>query len=193
MKSLLSLLSTRLPNRMHTLALLDIAYLVVLLPLIVILKIPMILFILFILGLLFFKDTPASNALIMSVFILGSIAVFLSMYGAFSFSGLSRLRIFLELLVYILLIVVSMQRLTREINFYLLISPFLFLALSLFFYHGMLMLGYVIVEIFVLLWMVLAYHTKGQMIESFRSAMVMFMYSLPWVVLLFIFFSSYLF
>jgi len=119
---------------------------------------------------------------------MGIIAVYLSMYGAFSFRGLSRLKLFLELLVYVLLVVVSMQRLTKEINFYLLISPFLFLALSLFFYHGIVMISYVIFEVFFLLWMILAHHMGGKLIESFRASMVMFMYSLPWVVLLFIFF-----
>ena len=64
----------------------------------------------------------------------------------------------------------------------------LFLALSLFFFHGIVMLTYVIFEIFFLLWMVLAHRMGGDLIESFRSGMVMFMFSLPWVVVLFIFF-----
>ncbi len=106
----------------------------------------------------------------------------------FHFSGLSRLKTLFELLVYILIVVVTMQRLTRRINFYLLISPFLFLALSLFFYHGMLMLIYVVFEIFFLLWMILSHRMEGNIKDSFASSMVMFMYSLPWVVVLFIFF-----
>ena len=163
-------------------------YIVVLLPLIVMLKVPMIAFSLVVIALLFFKKEPASNVLIFFVFLLGLIALYLSLYGAFSFRGLSRLKLFLELLVYILIIVVSMQRLTREINFYLLISPFLFLALSLFFYHGIVMLSYVIFEIFFLLWMILSHRMEGNVLEGFRSSMVMFMYSLPWVVILFIFF-----
>jgi hypothetical protein len=81
-----------------------------------------------------------------------------------------------------------MQRLTREINIYLLLSPFFFFALSLFFFHGMLMLIYVIFEVFFLLWMILSHRMQGNLVEGFRSSMVMFMYSLPWVVVLFIFF-----
>jgi len=50
------------------------------------------------------------------------------------------------------------------------------------------MLVYVIFEIFFLLWMILAHRMEGDLVESFRSSMVMFMYSLPWVVVLFIFF-----
>ncbi len=148
----------------------------------------MLIFVLIVFLLLFFKQTPAKNLLIFFVFLLGVLAVYLSLYGAFSFRGLSRLKLFIELLIYVLLVVVTMQRLTRKINFYLLISPFLFLALSLFFYHGMLMLIYVIFEIFFLLWMILAHRMEGDLLEAFRSSMVMFMYSLPWVVVLFIFF-----
>ena len=131
---------------------------------------------------------PAKPIVIMGVFILGIFALFLSQYGAFSFHGLSRLKLFLELLVYILVIVVSMQRLTRVVNFYLLISPILLLALSLFFFHGMMMLIYVIFEIFFLLWMILSHRMGSNLVDSFRASMVMFMYSLPWVVVLFIFF-----
>ncbi len=171
--------------KLSPLGLLDIAYVIVLLPLMLILKVPMLIFSFMVLALLFFKKTPAHKYLIVFVFLMGILALFLSLYGVFSFRGLSRLKLFLELLVYILLIVVSMQRLTREINFYLLLSPVLFLALSLFFFHGIVMLSYVIFEIFFLLWLVLAHRMGGDMIESFRASMVKFMYSLPWVDVLF--------
>ncbi|GIU00203.1 hypothetical protein TSL6_07090 [Sulfurovum sp. TSL6] len=174
--------------KLSPLALLDSAYIIVLLPLMLILKVPMLIFSFIVLVLLFFKKTPADKFLIVFVFLMGILALYLSLYGLFSFRGLSRLKLFLELLVYVLIIVVSMQRLTREINFYLLLSPILFLALSLFFFHGIMMLSYVIVEIFILLWLILAHRMSGDMIESFRASMVMFMYSLPWVVVLFIFF-----
>ncbi|UPT76557.1 DUF3488 and transglutaminase-like domain-containing protein [Sulfurovum sp. XGS-02] len=175
-------------TKLSPLALLDTAYIIVLFPLMLILKVPMLLFSFMVLALLFFKKTPADKYLILFVFLMGLLALYLSMYGLFSFRGLSRLKLFLELLVYVLIIVVSMQRLTKEINFYLLLSPMLFLALSLFFFHGIVMLSYVIFEIFFLLWLLLAHRMDGDMIESFRSSMVMFMYSLPWVVVLFIFF-----
>lgn len=181
-------LNTLQSTRLSPLALLDLSYVMVILPLVLMLKIPMLVFVFIVLAILFFKKIPAKNFLILFVFFLGVLAVYLSLYGAFSFRGLSRLKLFIELLVYILLVVVAMQRLTREINFYLLISPFLLLALSLFFYHGILMLIYVVFEIFFLLWMVLAHRMEGDLMESFRSSMVMFMYSLPWVVILFIFF-----
>ena len=175
-------------TKFSPLALLDMAYIVILLPLLLQLKVPMLVFVFMVLVILFFKKSPAKNSLIIFIFIMGILALYLSLYGAFSFRGLSRLKLFLELLVYILIVVVSMQRLTRIINFYLLISPMLFLALSLFFYHGIYMLVYVVFEIFFLLWMVLSERMEGDILEGFRSSMVMFMVSLPWVVLLFIFF-----
>lgn len=175
-------------TKFSPLALLDMAYIIVLLPLLLMLKVPMLIFVFMVLAILFFKKSPAKNTLLLFVFIMGILALYLSLYGAFSFRGLSRLKLFLELLVYILIVVVSMQRLTRVINFYLLISPMLLLALSLFFYHGMYMLVYVVFEIFFLLWMVLSEQMEGNILEGFRSSMVMFMVSLPWVVVLFIFF-----
>ncbi len=184
----MSFLNNLQDTKFPPLRLLDMAYIIVLLPLLLMLKVPMMAFVFMVAAILFFKKTPANNLFIMFVFIMGLLALFLSLYGLFSFRGLSRLKLFLELLVYVLIIVVSMQRLTREINFYLLISPMLFLALSLFFFHGIVMLLYVSFEIFFLLWMVLAHRMEGDILESFRSGMVMFMYSLPWVVVLFIFF-----
>ena len=181
-------LSASLSTRFTPLTLLDLSYLVALLPVALTLKAPMLAFVFIAGSVIFLKKTPAKNPLIVFIFLLGVLAVYFSLYGAFSFRGLSRLKLFIELLIYALLVVVAMQRLTRKINFYLIISPFLFLALSLFFYQGMAMLVYVIFEIFFLLWMVLAHRMQGDLIESFRSSMVMFMYSLPWVVALFIFF-----
>lgn len=162
--------------------------LIVLLPLLLLLKIPMLIFVFIVIAIVSHKEIPASNLQILFIFFLGIVALYFSLYGAFSFRGLSRLKLFLELLIYILLIVVAMQRLTRTINFYLIISPFLFLALSLFFYHGIVMLTYVIFEIFFLLWMILSHRMEGNIKEGFKGSMVMFMYSLPWVVVLFVFF-----
>jgi len=175
-------------TKLSELALLDLAYIVVLLPLIIMIKIPMLLFVLTVFVILIFKKSPANKSMLFYVFILGVVSLYFSLYGAFSFAGLSRLRLFLELLIYLLIIVVAMQRLKRVINFYLLVSSFLFLALSLFFYHSLLMLVYVIFEVFVLLWMILSHRMQGDIVEGFKGSMIMFMYSLPWVVVLFIFF-----
>ena len=63
-----------------------------------------------------------------------------------------------------------------------------FLKLSRFFFHSVTMLVYVVIEIFILLWLILSYRMQGSMQETLRMAAMYFASSLPWVVLLFIFF-----
>ena len=180
-------LNTLQDTRFSKLQHLDIAYIAVLLPLLLIIKAPMLLFMLLVLILLLVKKE--SSILIMTTATLAGIfAIFLSSFGSFNFAGLSRLKLFLELLIYILIFAVSLQRLTREINFYLLASPLLLLALSLFFFHSVVMLAYVIFEIFVLLWVILSFRMQGSFKETLRMTGSMFAFSLPWVVILFIFF-----
>ncbi len=180
-------LNTLQDTKLSKLHHLDIAYIAVLLPLLLIIKAPMLLFMGVVLALLVLRkeSTPLLMTLMTA---LGIFAIFLSSYGSFNFAGLSRLKLFLELLIYILIFAVSLQRLTREINFYLLLSPLLILALSLFFFHSVVMLGYVIVEIFVLLWVILSFRMQGSFQETFKMAGSMFAFSLPWVIVLFIFF-----
>ena len=180
-----SLLAFRTGNRQ--LFLLDLAYLAVLPPLLLLLKAPMLLFLVAMAFLLLLRKrgTPLT---LMLVALSGSAAIFFSLYGAFNFAGLSRLKLFVELMAYLLLLAVSLQRLTRKVNFYLLISPALLLALSLFFFDSVAMLAYVVFEIFILLWLILAYRMHAGAVQSFRTAGMLFALSLPWVVLLFVFF-----
>ena len=170
-----------------SLRLLDIAYLVVLLPLLLVIKMPILLYMLLIFLLLFFRKQPTTATLVLTA-LAAFLALFLSLYGTFNFSGLSRLSLFVELLIYLLIVAVSLQRLTHQINFYLIVSPVLLMALSLFFFHSVTMLAYVVIEIFVLLWLILSYRMQGSIQETLRMAAMYFASSLPWVVLLFIFF-----
>ncbi len=167
--------------------LLDIAYLVVLIPLLTIVKLPILLYMLLVFVLLLMHKKPTTLTLLLVAFV-GLLALFLSLYGVFNLTGLSQLSLFVELLIYLLILAVSLQRLTRTINFYLIVSPILLMALSLFFFHSIVMLIYVVIEIFLLLWLILAYRIQGSLRETFRMAAMYFASSLPWVVLLFIFF-----
>jgi len=179
--------NTSLDTNVSELKHLDIAYIVILLPLLLVIKAPMLLFMALVLGLLIFRKEP-TNTTIAFTALAGLFAIFIALYGTFNFAGLSRLKLFIEMLIYLLILAVSLQRLTREINFYLLLSPILILALSLFFFHSVVMLGYVVFEIFVLLWTILSYRMQGSFDETIRLAGTMFLFSLPWVVVLFIFF-----
>jgi len=137
--------------------------------------------------LLLFRKKPTALTLFFTA-LFGLFALFFSLYGAFNFTGLSRLSLFIELLVYLLILAVSLQRMTREINFYLIVSPMLLLALSLFFFHSITMLIYVVIEIYILLWLILSHRMRGTLRETSRVTAMYFVSSLPWVVLLFIFF-----
>ena len=182
-----------LPNWLSTdpiptrLQLLDIAYIVVILPLLLVIKVPMLLFLLLVLVLLIKGKKPTALTLI-SVALLGAFAFFLSLYGSFNFAGISRLKLFIELLTYLLFLAVSLQRLTGVINFYLKISPLLLLALSLFFFHSIPMLFYIVVEIFILILLILWQIMQSDLRRVFRVTSLLFISSLPWVILLFIFF-----
>lgn len=176
--------TNRPPSDLH---LLDIAYVVVLLPLLLVIKVPMLLF-MFITLIVAIVHTKPGNVTSAILALFGMFMIFLALYGAFNFAGLSRLKLFVEMLIYGLLIAVALQRMTKTINFYLLISPALFLALSLFFFHSIPMLIYVVVEIFILLWLILVHRMQSSVAESLRLSAMMFVMALPWVVLLFIFF-----
>jgi len=166
---------------------LDVAYIVVLLPLLLIIKLPMLIFMGVVVSLILLKKEP-STPLMLGVTSLGVLAIFVSLYGTFNLAGLSRLKLFLELLIYMLIFAISLQRLKREVNFYLRLSPILLLAFSLFFFDSVTMLGYVIFEMFALLWLILNQRMRVDFRETLKMSATMFAFSIPWVVILFIFF-----
>jgi transglutaminase-like putative cysteine protease len=176
-----------LPTKPSLLQLLDIAYIITILPLFLVIKLPMILFLTVVLILLLVKKKPTPMTLL-SVFLLGAIGIFFSLYGSFNFSGLSRLRLFVELLIYLLFVAISLQRVTGKVNFYLKVSPVLLLALSLFFFHSIPMLIYIIIEVFVLLTLMLWQVMQTELKAVLHTASLLFTLSLPLVVLFFIFF-----
>ena len=182
-----------LPNWLSTdltpssLRLLDMAYIVVILPLLPTIKVPMLLFMLIVMVLVLKEKKPTALTLI-SVALLGALALFLSLYGSFNFAGISRLKLFIELLTYLLFIAIGLQRLTGVINIYLKMSPLFLLALSLFFFHSVSMLFYIIVEIFVLVLLIVWQIMQSDLRRVFRVTSLLFLSALPWVILLFIFF-----
>ena len=129
------------PSQMKVL---DIAYLTLLLPLLFIIKLPMVAFLVIVIALIVIGK-KATTITQLTILFLGLTAIFFSLYGSFNFAGLSRLKLFVELLIYLLILAVSLQRLTRKINFYLSVSPVLLLTLSLFFFHSIPLLVYVLI------------------------------------------------
>ncbi|WP_353662771.1 DUF3488 and transglutaminase-like domain-containing protein [Hydrogenimonas sp. SS33] len=171
----------------RALRLVDIALLSLLPALVPVLKLPMLLFLLLVtLALLAGKGQSAGAQLLIAM--LGIVAIFLSLYGYLNMPGLSRLKLFVELMLYLLVLAVSLQRMTRRPNLYLVASPMLFLALLLFFYTSIPMLLYVAAELFLLLWLLLAWYMRRPLREALKTALLFYLAALPLVVLLFIFF-----
>ena len=158
----------------------DIALIVSFLPLFFVLPIFMKLF--FFIGLIFiYLKKPYVNL----VAAIGFFLFFLSFYQSFNFYGISKFNTYILMLISLLEIGVILQRL-KGMNFYLLISPFLFLSLSIFIFKNIFMLFYSIFEILVFVFLILHYKI-GSFKEALKLDFIIFLISLPFVVVLFLF------
>ncbi|WP_175403760.1 transglutaminaseTgpA domain-containing protein [Caminibacter mediatlanticus] len=122
------------------------------------------------------------------VAILGIVSLVLSFYKAIYDIGVFKT--YIMFLISFLSYGVILQRLKREINFWLIISPLLFLLLSLVIYQNIYMLFFTILEIFIFIFVVINYSIKNSII-SFKESIKIFFISIPIVVLLFIFFPRF--
>ena len=116
---------------------------------------------------------------------IGFLLFFLSFYQSFNFYGISRFHTFIIMLISLLEIGVILQRL-KGVNFYLLISPILFLGLSIFIYQNIFMLFYSLFELLLFLYLILLYKLES-LKEAFKLNFIVFLISLPFVVVLFLF------
>jgi len=113
------------------------------------------------------------------LFVLGAISIFLS-YGFYELKNFERYVLFL---VSLLIWAIYLQR-TKEENFYLKISPLIFLGLMVVFFQNAYMVFYAVLIVFVWLYFLAGEYSK----EPFKTAFSIFVFSLPLVVLLFVFF-----
>jgi protein-glutamine gamma-glutamyltransferase len=172
--------STRL-NRQQ---LLDIALVLALLPHLLILKLPMLIYLG--LALIFIIKKKDSKIVMISFAVLGLIAIALSFMSEYNFSNFSRLLVFISLLIALLSWAVVLQRLTRQINFYLTISPAMLMILSFFFYNSIGMLFYALFTLFVFTLLLLYERMQSSLSNAFRINALLYLFSLPIVLLLFI-------
>ena len=115
--------------------LLDIALVTALLPHVAMARLPILIYGIMVLLVLWRgREVSAKGMALFGA--LGFLAVAASFLGAFNFVGLSELSTFIQLVSSLLIYAVSLQRLSRKVNFYLMISPMLLLALSYFFYNS---------------------------------------------------------
>lgn len=184
MRYLKYLLNIKTPSNQR---LIDIGLVIALLPHIFITKFSMLLFMLAVLFVLLRIKNISKN--LMAFFtIAGLVAIGISFLGSFNFVGLSEFSVFTQLVSSLLIYAVSLQRLSKQINLYLIISPMLLLALSYFFYNNIFMLIYSISSIYIFLLLLLWSKMSSSLVEAVRSTSTLFMISLPFVVLLFMIF-----
>ncbi|MEA3521395.1 MAG: DUF3488 and transglutaminase-like domain-containing protein [Campylobacterota bacterium] len=167
--------------------LLDVAIILSIIPHLFIINTVMVLYLFGSLSfLIFFKNIKPKHTLIFAL--LGAIALAISFYDTFTFVGLKRLDTFVSLIISLLIVAVVLQRLSKEINFYLLFSPALFLSLSYFFYNTIFMLFYAVSVLFIFLTLLLWYRMQSSFMASFKMAISLFSFSIPIIVLLFLVF-----
>ncbi len=171
-------------TRLNQLQLLDIALVLALLPHLFTLKLPMLIYML--LGLVFIIAKKNSKTVIMSFMFLGLLAIGLSFFAEYNLSKFSRLLVFISLLISLLTHAVILQRLTRSINFYLLISPALLMILSFFFFNSISMLFYALFTLFVFTLLLLYERMQSSLKNALRINTLLYLFSLPIVLFLFL-------
>jgi transglutaminase-like putative cysteine protease len=181
MRFLKSWHSIETPDRQ---VLVDTALVAGLLPHLAAVKLPVLLYMGGVLFLLLRGRTPGRGVMVL-MGVLGLLAIAASFVGAFRFVGFSELGTFIQLVVSLLIYAISLQRLSGTINFYLLISPILLLALAYFFYTSIFMLFYAVAVLYLCLLLLLWAQMRASLAEAVRAASILFMASLPIVVLLF--------
>jgi len=184
MQFLPTLPAIKAPPKLQTL--LDIALALALLPHLFILKLPMLLFLLLSVAMLF--KSSISKAAVYGFMLLGFIALLLSFYAEYNITALSRMLVFVSVIISLLVIAVSLQRLSRTVNFYLILSPVLLFILAFFFFNTITMLFYALLTLFVFLLLLVWHQMQSPLDEAVRVSATLFVLSLPVVVLLFLVF-----
>jgi len=170
-----------------SLRLIDMALLLALFPLLFVMKIPVLVYVVLSVLLLFVKKA-VSTPLLYFWMLLGLGMVGFAFIGEFNYAGLSRLKIFVSLLFSLLVYAVILQRLTRVVNAYLLVSPGLLLILSFFFFNSVTMLFYALFVLFIFVLLLLWHRMASPLIEVFKMSLILFSMALPAVVVLFLVF-----
>ena len=179
--------SSFFPLPLAPLRLVDIALTLAMFPLLFVMKLPVLIFTAATLLLLVVKR-KVSKTLLSFWMLFGVGMIMIAFIGEFDYVGLSRLSVYVSLLISLLVYAIMLQRLTREINPYLLVSPGLLLILSFFFFNSVTMLFYALGVLFIFVLLLLWQKMQSPLIEAFRMSLLLFSMALPAVVLLFLVF-----
>ncbi len=108
--------------------------------------------------------------------------------GFIGVENITTLKAFVQIILSLLLVAAAAQLLSGRINFYLLITPFLLIALWLFFHTSVVALFYTVFELFLLAALILLYQMRTTPGAAVKVALKIFMLSVPLIVVLFLFF-----
>jgi len=164
----------------------DIALVLAIIPHLFLQKLPMLLFI----GITFIfiitgRNTPRHQQI---ATLLGLIAFIVSFFDSYNFSELTRMLFFVSIVNALLLYAIMLQRLKGEYNKYLKISPALLMMLVFFYYTTITMLIYTIFVLFVFTLLAIWEKMEAKLSSLIRTTTMLFMLSLPVVIVLFMVF-----
>lgn len=167
-------------------ALLDIALLLSIIPHLFVMKLFM-LFYLFVALVFIFRNKSGKKEQYF-LMMLGLILIAVSFFNNYNFSDFSRMQFFVSLISSLLIYAVSLQKLTKQVNIYLKISPALLMLLSFFFFESITMLLYTVFVLFIFVLLNIWSRMNVNFIDILKFTSKLFVLSLPFVVILFLVF-----
>lgn len=120
------------------------------------------------------------------LFMIGAICIVLSFFSNYNFSDFSRMQFFVSFISSLLILAVTLQRVTGIINFYLKASPVMLMMLSFFFFDSIVMLFYSLFVFFVFVLLSIWARMNAPLIELLKFNIALFLLSLPIVIVLFV-------
>jgi protein-glutamine gamma-glutamyltransferase len=181
MLSLARLLYTKAPS---TQGLLDIALILALVPHLFALKAFIIIYLL--IAVFFIRKEHPKKYDTMILFSIGAVLIVISFFNTYNFSDFSRMQFFVSLVSSLLILAATLQRVTKQINFYLKASPGMLMLLSFFFFDTIAMLFYSLFVFFVFVLLSIWSRMDAPLATLIKFNTALFALSLPAVVVLFI-------
>jgi len=181
MQFLTRLLNTKRPTEQQ---LLDIATLLALVPHLFVLKSFM--FVYLFVFLLYMRKSEINTKDTFALLLIGLVSISLSFFSSYNFSNFSRMQFFVSLISSLLILAFTLQRVTHKINSYLIATPAMLMLLSFFFFNTIQMLIYSIVTFFIFVLLSIWVRMDAPLKEVLKFNSVLFLLSLPAVVVMFI-------
>lgn len=173
-------------NRLSYEQRMDIALVLAIIPHLFLQKLPMLLFI--IMTSIFIIRGLNSERYQQVATTVGLIAFIISFFDSYNFADLTRMLFFVSVVNGLLLYAIMLQRLKGEYNKYLKISPAMLMMLVFFYYTSITMLIYTIFVLFVFVLLAIWEKMDAPLSSLIRTTTMLFMLSLPVVIVLFIVF-----